>query len=595
MDLKSTQKTVSLLYRIVGNREKEIPCVPYYPQKTAYCEKRPIDQAFPRALPESQGIDSDLLADFLEDVISHQEQLLSHTILVLRHGSVIAECTFAPYEQEIWHITHSMCKSITSLAIGMLIDENKLSLDTRLIDLFPNKVGSLAAIRKKELTVRHLLTMSSGAALNEAGSVTEEDWLKAYLESGQSFKPGSEFHYNSMNTYMLSEIVRQLSGKTLSEYLSEKLFTPLGISNFLWEKSPSGAEKGGWGLYILPEDAAKIGQLILNGGVWNGKRILSEKYLWEATTKQISSAEHMNDFGYGYQIWMSKRIGAFQFNGMLGQNVFIMPDLDMVIVTTAGNGELFPKSLMSDLVSKYFGDGFRPKAELQENPAAYARLQDVIHKIATPHLKHYEEMPAEALALNGISYHMYTKNTLFMPLFLQCMQNNHSKGITEISFTIENDCFYLEIHEHDDHYRIPVGFGTYRETLLDFHGEPYLVKATGTFTTDEDDNPVFKVHIPFIETANARCVKFFFLNHGKKLKAVWSETPDMEEISGVDKVVSSSGGSLVSSIVQKATEVDSDILRFLIQRSIAPVGFGECISAPPAALFQNPTAPKLLP
>ncbi len=586
MEIKSTSKAVSLLYRVLGNRdpEKEIACIPYYPQKPEFAGIAPIEQAFPRAIPESQGVESERIADFLEDVLENQQILRTHQIMILRNGKVITECAFYPHERGIWHITHSLCKSITSLAIGLLIDEGKLSLDTRILDIYPDDMSSIAAIRKKELTIRHLLTMSSGISLNEAGSVTETEWLRSCLESKANFKAGSEFHYNSMNTYVLSEIVKTVSGKSLAEYLSERLFEPMSIRQFGWEKSPAGLEKGGWGLYILAEDVAKLVQLTMDGGKWNGEQLISADYIRQATTKQIDSSKHMSDFGYGFQIWMGKRLGSYQFNGMLGQNAFAFPDLNMQIVVFAGNGELFPKSLMSDIVSKYFGDGFRPKAVRKDDPEEYDRLQSIIRRIETPAFSK-QPLPREAHLLDGINYRMYTKNTLFLPLILQCMQNNHSKGITDIAFTVRDGVFRLNIKEHDISYSIPVGFGEYLESTVDSHGEKYLIKAAGVFTTDEDDNPVFKVHIPFIETANARFVKFFFLNNGRKLKAVWSETPDMETVSGLDKFIMSGSGGIVNSILQKATDVDSEVLKFMIQRSISPIGFGEREDSLPAEFF----------
>ena len=587
MEIKSTSKTVSLLYRILGSRdpEKEIACIPYTPQKPEFSGILPIDQSFPRATPESQGVESERIADFLEEIIENQNILKMHQLMILRNGKVITECAFYPYERGVWHITHSLCKSITSLAIGLLIDEGKLTLDTRILDIYPDDISSIAAIRKKELTIRHLLTMSSGISLNEAGSVTETDWLKACLESKPNFKPGTEFHYNSMNTYVLAEIVRTLSGMSLSEYLSEHLFEPMGIRQFSWEKSPAGTEKGGWGLYILAEDIAKLVQLTLDGGKWNGMQLISESYIRQATSKQIDSAQHMNDYGYGFQIWMGKRLGSYQFNGMLGQNAFAFPDLNMQIVVFSGSGALFPKSLLSDVVSKYFGDGFRPKATRPEDPEEYDRLQSIINGIESPPKDLLPELPAQAHILNGVSYHIYTKNTIFLPLILQCMQNNHSKGIRNISFSVRDGVFYLNIAEHDISYSIPVGFGEYLASTVESHGERYLVKAAGVFTTDEDDNPVLKVHIPFIETANARQIKFFFLEHGRKLKAVWSETPDMDSLNGLDKFFASGSGGIVNSIVQKATEIDSELLKYMIQRSISPIGFGEREDPLPAEFF----------
>ena len=225
------------------------------------------------------------------------------------------------------------------MAIGLLIDEGKLSLDENIYNIFPGKVNPLIKIFRPEVTVRHLLTMTSGVTFNESGIVSGNDWLESYLNAPVSGKPGTEFQYNSLNTYVLSAIVSARTEMTLEEYLRPRLFEPLGITRYLWETCPKGITKGGWGLFICPEDMAKLGQLYLNHGIWHEKQIIPADWIRESTTKQVDSIE--GTYGYGYQIWMENRLNSFEFNGMLGQNVIVYPDLDMVIVTCAGNNDVY--------------------------------------------------------------------------------------------------------------------------------------------------------------------------------------------------------------------------------------------------------------
>ena len=173
-----------------------------------------------------------------------------------------------------WNYTFSMCKSVTSLAIGMLIAEDKLHEDDLLVEYFGKGMSAFDRLRFKNITVKHLLMMSTGVAFNELGSVTVDDWVKGFFTSNIKFDAGSQFEYNSMNTYILACLVNLISGVSLSEYLSTRLWQPLGIKQVYWDKSPKNIEKGGWGLYLSPIDMAKIGQLYLNKGSWNDEQLV---------------------------------------------------------------------------------------------------------------------------------------------------------------------------------------------------------------------------------------------------------------------------------------------------------------------------------
>ena len=258
MDLVTDSRALSMIRQLMDNTSTTRPVFEQKPQKPKFRPSE-IKMPFERATPESQGVPSAHIADFL-NALREDRTLDMHGVTVLRNGKVIAQAMFGAYDPNVWHITHSECKSITGLAIGMLIGEGKLSPDDRLIDLFAGRVGKLNALTHRNITVKHLLTMTSGVSFNEAGSVTETDWVKCFFESAVPSEPGTSFNYNSMNTYLLSCVVRQVTGQGLTEYLTPRLFEPLGIENFFWEKCPMGNEKGGWGLYILPEDIAKIGR-----------------------------------------------------------------------------------------------------------------------------------------------------------------------------------------------------------------------------------------------------------------------------------------------------------------------------------------------
>lgn len=372
-----------LIMNMILGKTEGISRVDFTPQKKKFPFDQPYEQAFERATPESQGISSDYLAKMLRELDASKFTDVHH-LLILRHGRVICECNFAPYRSGIWHITHSMCKSITGMAVGMLIDEGKLSLDENIYKIFEGRMSFLAKVFSSEVTVENLLTMTSGVQFNETGMISGNDWLRSYLSAPLAGRPGAEFQYNSLNTYVLSAIVTERTGMTLEEYLRPRLFEPMGITKYFWETCPKGITKGGWGLFLCPEDMAKLGQLYLQKGKWNGVQLVPAEWVELSTKKHVNTGE--DTYGYGYQIWMESRPGSFEFNGMLGQNVIVYPDLDMVLVLCAGNNELFQNCVMLNIVRKYFGEEFEqqtsaPKASgtdggLSSVPGAQATLPE---------------------------------------------------------------------------------------------------------------------------------------------------------------------------------------------------------------------------
>ena len=346
--------------------------VNYFPQKQDFPFDAPYEQPFERTTPESQGISSEYLTALIRELY-HAEGTEMHHFLALRHGKVICECNFAPYPKGMWHITHSMCKSITGMAVGLLIAEGKLRLDENIYDIFPDKVNSLLKIFRPVITVENLLNMSSGITFNESGIVSGNDWVASYLNSTVNGTTGQIFQYNSLNTYMLSAIVTKRTGETLTDYLEPRLFQPLGITKYFWETCPAGITKGGWGLFLCAEDMAKLGQLYLQKGKWKGEQIIPESWVEASTQKRWETPD--DTYGYGYQLWMEQRPGSFEFNGMLGQNVVIYPDMDMVLVTNAGNNELFQDCIMLNIIRKYFPPEYTPADTLPENPGAALLLK----------------------------------------------------------------------------------------------------------------------------------------------------------------------------------------------------------------------------
>lgn len=574
--------------------------VDYFPQKPDFPFDAVYEQAFVRATPESQGISSDLFAALLRELDASKDTEMHH-FMALRHGKVICECNFAPYPKGMWHITHSMCKSITGMAIGMLIEEGKLKLDENIYDIFSDQMNALSKIFRPVITVENLLTMTSGVTFNESGIVSGNDWLGSFLNASVNGKPGTEFQYNSLNTYVLSAIVTKRTGETLTEYLTPRLFSPLGITKYYWETCPKGITKGGWGLFLCAEDMAKLGQLYLQKGKWNGQQLVSEYWI------EISTARHLktqNDtYGYGYQLWMEQRPGSFEYNGMLGQNVIIYPDMDMVLVTNAGNKEMFQDCLMLNIIRKYFPVNYHPADVLPENPLSYGLLKRLCGELENGENnnrsaslrggwkrnavfrrknKKYSyrisatvDLPSDhhsfMRAVNGRTYVMEQQNIGIAPLFVQVFHNNMTDGISEISFTYDAGNFCVSFTEGEMIHKLPVGFGRAANGCIDLHGEHYLVATLGEFARDENDIPVLKLEITFIEECVKRKVHIFF-HEDNGIEIRWNETPGKKMIlAGLSSITEElSGNFLYNSLLGDHNITTTELLHRLMEQTIEP-------------------------
>ena len=576
--------------------------VDYFPQKPDFPFDAVYEQAFLRATPESQGISSDLFAALLRELDASKDTEMHH-FMALRHGKVICECNFAPYPKGMWHITHSMCKSITGMAIGMLIEEEKLKLDENIYDIFPDHINAFSKIFRPAITVENLLTMTSGVTFNESGIVSGNDWLGSFLNASVNGKPGTEFQYNSLNTYVLSAIVTKRTGETLTEYLTPRLFGPLGITKYYWETCPKGITKGGWGLFLCAEDMAKLGQLYLQRGKWNGQQLVSEYWI------EISTARHLktqNDtYGYGYQLWMEQRPGSFEYNGMLGQNVIIYPDMDMVLVTNAGNKEMFQDCIMLNIIRKYFPVNYHPADVLPENPLSYSLLKRLCGELengennnrstslrgrwkrnVVSRRKHSDKKYSYRIsaavdrpsdhhsfmqAVSGRTYVMEQQNIGIAPLFVQVFHNNMTDGISEISFTYDAGNFYVSFTEGEVIHKLPVGFGRAADGCVDLHGEHYLVATLGEFARDENDIPVLKLEITFIEECVKRKAHIFF-HEDDEIEIRWNETPGKKMIlAGLSSITEELSGNFLYNSLLGDHNITTELLHRLMEQTIEPV------------------------
>ncbi len=506
MILKVKQNTLKLVLRILNNKESTVPVIAVPPQKDRVLEQN-RGTLLPRSLPKKEGIPEDTVENFFAEIDS-DPTITPHTVIVAKNGKIVAEKSYSPYTAKCWNTTYSMSKTIVGMAVGLLISEGKLALDTKYQTIFePNVL--LHNFAQKDITVKNLLTMTAGVEFSEAGSVTSTNWVKDFMSGGIKFKPGKEFMYDSMNSYMLSAIVKKVTGQGLVQYLTPRLFKPLGITDIFWELCPKGVEKGGWGLYILPEDMVKLGLLFLNKGNWQGRQILPEKWVEETVTTQVKVPEYIGKYGYGYQIWTGENPKMAIMNGMFGQNIFIMRDTETVIVETGGNSDMFQSNNIFSLVEKYFG-------------AFSAYKKPIVKKQKSADV--FEGETLEKLLDKTIFITSITSEKIgFLPTFLQVIQNNYTQGLDKMKFAKKGGHYVCTFYEGDSVHDIPFDFREPVESTVAVGGEKYAVAAQGIQAKNEDGVEVLKLRINFLEMASVREIKIIL--NGNRVKARFIETP----------------------------------------------------------------------
>lgn len=325
--------------------------------------------------PEAQGIDSAALTDMFQAI---QEEGYSITsVAMVRHGYLVLDAYFAPFEPGQKHEMYSVTKSFTSALVGIALAEGYLeSVDQRVLDLFPDREFENLDIRKRGITLDDMLRMRTGLDWNESGGYSygendlmqmiysENDWVQYLLDRPMDVRPGLVFNYNSAVSHVLSVIVEDATGQTTFEYAQPRLFEPLGISNVRWETDPLGHSIGGWGLNLTPPDMAKFGFLYLHDGEWDGQQIVPAEWVQRSTKDPIANT-------YGYQWWIGD--DSFSAQGLYGQRICVFPAYDLIVVFTAelAENDWYVEDL---LLTQYIMPSLQGTDALPENPDAAARL-----------------------------------------------------------------------------------------------------------------------------------------------------------------------------------------------------------------------------
>lgn len=351
--------------------------------------------SLPRSSPAAQGVDARGILGFLD--AADRAGIDHHSLMLVKNGHVVAEGWWSPYSSDRVHLLYSLSKSFTATAIGIAIGEGLLSLDDAVTSFFPDKLPAEVPPRVAAMQVRHLLAMASGHADDTISAIASggPDLVATFLSLPPDADPGTLFCYNQGCTMTLSAIITALTGEKLVDYLRPRLFDPLGIGQAHWLELSGGINQGFSGLHAETESIAKLGQLHLQGGRWDGRQLVPEAFVAEARQSHVDNSPSSENpdwqQGYGFQFWMCRH-DAYRGDGAFGQFLVLVPNSDAVIVVTAENIDM---QVQADL----FWEHLLPALSASATPDldADARLAERLATLATAMIDAQAPAPAEVV------------------------------------------------------------------------------------------------------------------------------------------------------------------------------------------------------
>ncbi len=577
MDITIQMRSVELLVKFLKHDVANIPPYGYSVQKDKYLPGRSAPVHLPKSTPEAEGVSSKAVEKFFADVGAEADTIAAHGMLVMRHGKVIAEGCYAPYRTDVPHMLYSMSKSVTGVAVGIAVDEGYLSLSERLIDIFPEFTSAAQAKILRAHTVWNLLTMSSGSRFNEVGSMLDENWTRMFMESIPKFEAGTEFEYNSLNSYMLAAIVVRRTGMTLTQFLTPRLYEPLGIADHEWEKCPQGIEKGGWGLSLTMEDAAKIGELYMRGGVWNGRRILSEAWCREATRAQMKTPNGELKHGYGYQIWMADDEGSFQFNGAFGQYVVCMPKYDATVVIFSGSSNLFAHGTLTAHIKELFSGVTQQLLPRDESACAALEkaLSSLVFKPAAGAGLGTDKAEFSRIAelLDGREYVLADNTGGLFPQTVQAVHGNYTGGTDMLRFEKREGGLAVYLYERDERNAVFIREdGSFAYGAATMKGERQLTGTRALWRLAPGEIRM-TVICSFIETPDTRI--FDLSVKQNRLHILFDERPSLNRV--VDMLFELVGISQVAYLKKMLPEMRREHVDNLVRSMTVPQADGTIV------------------
>ena len=363
--------------------------------------------------PEEQGVSTGALADMMEFI--RERHLKVDSITIVRNGYLVMDTCFYPFPENTKHHLRSCSKSVISALVGIAIEKGYIKYaDQPVLSFFPDRTVANLDENKKKITLRHLLTMTSGLDCRDGNQdrwigmyqmLGSKDWTQWVLDRPMKEAPGLHFEYSNCVTYLISAILQEATGMRSLDFARQHLFAPLGIDDASWDTNPQGVDFGYSRLWLKPHDMAKIGWLYLNNGRWDGLQVVPAAWVESSVQGQVEAQPTFSR--YGYQWWVGD--GFYAAVGASAQFIFVAPDENLVAVITGATPMGQPFSMVRDLLKNFILPSVVSNSPLPPNLGETERLQKIAVAINTPP----EETPAAplpntALAISGHTYHFET-------------------------------------------------------------------------------------------------------------------------------------------------------------------------------------------
>ncbi len=498
-------------------------------------EKTWEGEDLPRAAyPEEAGVSTAEMTAFVRDL--EESHIANHSFMILRHGVVAAEAFVPPFAPEIPHALYSFSKSVSATAVGFAVDEGLISLDTLVKDVFPEYRQRRPDENYQVLTVRHLMTMMSGREPSLIADKAKIDWIQNFIDAPVKSMPGEKFRYTNENIYMLCAIVSRVSGMSVVDYLTPRLFEPLHIERPFWETDQKGIEAGGWGLYLRTEDMAKFILCYLNKGVYNGKQIIPRWFAEDAVKPLVDNSPNepeKNDSsnGYGYCFWHNYHVeNCSRADGMFSQFGILMPDYDAALIFTDGHPD---EQYVRDCIWRHFPKAFE-NVKAAPAPEETAEYQALIASRRIPPLPRRQHSPLEA-RLNGrrmrfnktVLLNIFGYPVSMLPLPVTYMTTDKAGNIDNVAILFDGDTCRILWSEGDEMNCVPCGMdGRYREGKMRLGGIDYRTLSSAAWKNEVQ----LEMEIRPIETVASRKLLFTF-NLEKGIVSIRpGSTPDIMEL-----------------------------------------------------------------
>lgn len=481
------------------------------------------EHSIPRAeSAEAVGVSSAAVAAIIRDM--EEKQIESHSMMIIRHGKVAFEAWRKPYGPDILHTMYSVSKSVTATAAGFAMAEGLLTPDTRLVDVFPEYANPKDDDLER-ITLHSLMTMTAGKNVSLLADKTSDTWVKDFMETKQSYSPGEGWSYISENTYCVAAMIARVTGMTVTEYLTPRLYEPLGITKTQWERDSHGTETGGWGLFLKTEDLAKIALCYLNGGKFGGKQIIPKGWCKLASANHTSGIPGSPEHGYGYFIWgCACGKGVYRFDGMFSQFAYIFPEEDAVVILTDNEiNEDKARRCLEDHVDGLFFDGEAPEAK---EIAEFPELEEIEPMSRQPETEKKVDGRTIKITPNPVLQALgFPLSVLTFPAIYMCADK--AGPIDNVRFNFYEDECTMYWTEGDESNIVHIGLdGEARRSRIRLGKLNYTLSSSGTWV----DENCFEIWLRPLEAIGQRRLKFTF--KGDSVTVTPSCYPSLQYLAG---------------------------------------------------------------